>query len=47
MTKVREEVDEVAAGLESGEREALEAELGDLLFAAVNVARLSGLHAAT
>ncbi|NIR46144.1 MAG: nucleoside triphosphate pyrophosphohydrolase [Gemmatimonadetes bacterium] len=47
LEKVREELDEVAAGLESGDRAALEAELGDLLFAAVNVARLSGLHAAT
>lgn len=45
--KTREEVDEVAAHLESGDREALEQELGDLLFACVNVARLSGLHAAT
>ncbi|HSG81673.1 MAG TPA: MazG nucleotide pyrophosphohydrolase domain-containing protein, partial [Gemmatimonadota bacterium] len=33
--------------LESGDRDALEQELGDLLFAVVNVARLSGLHAAT
>jgi MazG family protein len=45
--KVHEEVDEVAAHLESGETEALQQELGDLLFAVVNVARLSGLHAAT
>ncbi len=45
--KVREEMEEVAAYLESGERDGLEEELGDLLFACVNVARLSGLHAAT
>jgi MazG family protein len=45
--KVHEEVDEVAAHLESGDQGALEQELGDLLFAVVNVARLSGLHAAT
>jgi ATP diphosphatase len=47
FAKVHEEVDEVADHLESGERDALEQELGDLLFAVVNVARLSGLHAAT
>jgi MazG family protein len=47
--KVHEEVDEVAAHLESSDRDALELEreLGDLLFAVVNVARLSGLHAGT
>jgi MazG family protein len=45
--KVHEEVDEVAAHLESGERDELEEELGDLLLAVVNVVRLSGLHAAT
>ena len=45
--KVREEVEEVAAHLETGNREGLEDELGDLLFAVVNVARLSDLHAAT
>jgi MazG family protein len=45
--KVHEEVDEVAAQLDSGDGDALERELGDLLFAVVNVARLSGLHAAT
>lgn len=47
FTKVQEEMHEVAAHLESGEREALQLELGDLLFACVNIARLSGLHAAT
>jgi MazG family protein len=47
FAKVHEEADEVAAHLESNDRAGLEAELGDLLFAVVNVARLSGLHAAT
>ena len=45
--KVREETDEVAAHLDTGEHDALEQEIGDLLFACVNVARLSGLHGAT
>jgi MazG family protein len=47
FAKVHEEVDEVAAHLESGDPDALEQELGDLLFAVVNVARLSQLHAGT
>lgn len=45
--KVREEVDEVAAHLQDDDRRALEQEIGDLLFAVVNVARLAGLHAGT
>ncbi len=45
--KVHEEVEEVAAHLESAERGLLEQEIGDLLFACVNVARLSNLHAGT
>ena len=44
--KLREEVEEVAAHLEGSERDSLEEELGDLLFACVNVARLSRVHAA-
>lgn len=43
--KVREEVEELGAELAGGDAEALEAELGDLLFATVNVARLAGTHA--
>lgn len=44
--KLREEVEEVAEHLgESADPDRLEDELGDLLFACVNVARLSGLHA--
>jgi len=40
MDKVREELDEVADVLEkSGDRDALEAELGDVLFSAVNLCR--------
>ena len=41
LPKVREELDEVASELESG-GEALEEELGDLLFVVVNLVRLCG-----
>jgi tetrapyrrole methylase family protein/MazG family protein len=41
LAKVREEVEELARALESGNRQEIRAELGDLLFAAINVARLS------
>ncbi len=47
FAKVREEVEEVAVHLDDGQQEALEREIGDLIFACVNVARLAGLHAAT
>lgn len=50
MTKVREETAEVAALLPPGTDEAararLEEEVGDLLFAVVNVARLAGVDPA-
>lgn len=42
--KVREETDEVRHELEAGEADALEDELGDLLFAVVNLVRLAGAH---
>ena len=42
--KVREEVDEVGAELRANETELLHDELGDLLFAVVNLARLAGAH---
>jgi MazG family protein len=45
LEKVREEVEEVRAELAAGRSDALEDELGDLLFAAVNVARLAGADA--
>jgi tetrapyrrole methylase family protein/MazG family protein len=41
LEKVREEVDEVARALGQGGGEPLRAELGDLLFSVVNVARLA------
>jgi nucleoside triphosphate diphosphatase len=39
LRKIREEADEIEAALDSGEDEAAAAEVGDLLFAAVNLAR--------
>lgn len=38
--KVREEIEEVAAEMESGNQENLEGEMGDLFFALINAARL-------
>jgi tetrapyrrole methylase family protein/MazG family protein len=43
LEKVQEEVGEVAEALRQGGAEALRAEIGDLLFAVVNVARLAGV----
>ena len=45
--KVGEEVEELGAELASGDKRAIEEELGDLLFAVVNVARLAGVEAET
>jgi ATP diphosphatase len=45
LAKTREEFDEVEAEWSTGDRARLEDELGDLLFALVNVVRLSGLDA--
>ena len=45
--KVREEVEEIEAERVSGDQAKLEEEIGDLLFAVVNFARLSGVHAPT
>jgi MazG family protein len=42
--KVREEVDEVGHELEAGDTDRIEDELGDLLFAMVNLVRLAGSH---
>lgn len=42
--KVREETDEVGRELAEANPDRLEDELGDLLFAAVNLARLAGAH---
>jgi ATP diphosphatase len=44
MAKVREELVEVEAAAGGGDPRALEEEIGDLLFAVVNYARLAGVH---
>ena len=47
VEKVREELDEVSEAMEVATPEAVEEEIGDLLFAAVNVARRAGVHPTT
>ncbi|HEX2166394.1 MAG TPA: nucleoside triphosphate pyrophosphohydrolase [Longimicrobiales bacterium] len=44
LAKVHEEVEEVSQLLDRPGSEELEEEIGDLLFAVVNLARLSGVH---
>lgn len=45
--KVREELDEVGRALDAGDGQAVAEELGDLLFAVVNLVRLAGAHPTT
>lgn len=45
VAKVHEELQEVERELERGEAEALQGEIGDLLFSVVNLARHSGIDA--
>ncbi len=47
LDKVREELDECAQELQSGDAEALEQELGDLLFSVVNLCRFLHIDPAT
>jgi uncharacterized protein YabN with tetrapyrrole methylase and pyrophosphatase domain len=47
LAKVDEELAEARAAISSGDEEAISDELGDLLFAVVNLARKSKLHAET
>lgn len=42
MDKIKEETEEVIEALESGDKEAIREEIGDLLFAVVNIARKTG-----
>ena len=46
MEKVREELAEVEKELQAGEQEKLTDEIGDLLFAVVNLSRKAGVHPA-
>jgi MazG family protein len=46
LEKVREELDEVNRELERADTEKLQDEIGDLLFAVVNLARKAGVHPA-
>lgn len=43
LAKVREETQEVEAAVNSGDQDSVEEEIGDLLFAVVNVARKAGV----
>lgn len=43
-SKVSEELDEVTEAIAGGDPNAVEEEVGDLLFAAVNLARMAGTH---
>lgn len=45
--KVREEVEEVGAEMAGADADHLEEEIGDLLFAVVNLSRLAGVHPTT
>jgi MazG family protein len=45
--KVREEIEEIETEIGGGDHQRLEDEIGDLLFAIVNFARLSGVHPTT
>lgn len=44
LDKIREELAEVEQELESGDQQALEGEIGDLLFAVINLARHRGIN---
>lgn len=47
LEKVGEELSEVAHAVESERAEEIEEEVGDMIFAAVNLARLAGVHPTT
>jgi ATP diphosphatase len=43
LDKIREETDEIETALASGQRGKIEEEIGDLIFTAINLARVSGI----
>lgn len=47
LDKIEEELEEVRAELDAGDKVALEGEIGDLLFACVNLARYAGVDPET
>jgi ATP diphosphatase len=47
LAKIREEIDELAAAGASGDKDAVEDEVGDLMFAVCNLARHLGVDAET
>lgn len=47
LEKVSEEIAEVASAVESERPDEIEEEVGDMIFAAVNLARLAGVHPTT
>lgn len=47
LDKVREEAEEIGRELDEADPDRLRDEIGDLLFAAVNLARLAGVHPGT
>lgn len=47
LDKIAEELDEVRAEINAGDEQALQAEIGDLLFACVNLARHAGVDPET
>ena len=44
LAKIREELDEVVVELEAGNKPLLEKEIGDLIFAVINLARHNGIN---
>ena len=43
LDKIREETDEIETALASGDKDEIEEEIGDLMFTAINLARVSGI----
>jgi ATP diphosphatase len=47
VDKIREETDEIEAALATGDKEKISEEIGDLIFTAINLARVSGIDPET